>query len=185
MRILNTLFIGFLKKLNSNENKDSIVNRNRVKNRHNVSIDLDDYSDDIHNDYKNAIKRLPTNISLKDIKEWMDKDTACCMLGHIAGDKGYHCEAMFYAFDILQRNSNRAHNRKLAFYGRNKMPHFGEKLMLRFEKCLTKKGYIFNKCCHLAVNVMQNLQSPQYNTLQLYLYNMRQLNNTHHNHNSN
>ncbi|CAG2113967.1 unnamed protein product [Medioppia subpectinata] len=104
----------------------------------------------------------------------MDKDTACCMLGQIAGDKGYHCHAMFYGFNILERNTNRAHNQKLPFYGRDKMPHFGEKLMLKFEKCLTKKGHIFNKCCHWAANDRQNLLNPQYNTLQHYLYNRQQ-----------
>lgn len=50
-------------------------------------------------------------------QESMDKDTACCMLGQIAGDKGYHCQAIFYDYSILQRNKNRAHNRKLPFYG--------------------------------------------------------------------
>ncbi len=49
--------------------------------------------------------------------ESLDKDTACCMLGQIAGDKGYHCHAKFYSNNIMLRNRNRAHNRKLSFYG--------------------------------------------------------------------
>ncbi|XP_054168149.1 uncharacterized protein LOC128965468 [Oppia nitens] len=127
--------------------------------------------------YKQFLKHLPTSLNLKHIKETLDRDTACCLLGRIAADKGYHCRAMFYEFNIQQRNANRAHNRKLSFYGRDKIPHFGEKLMNRFEKCLAKKSFIFNKCCQLVANEKSNILKPQYNTIQHYLYNLSQNSN--------
>ncbi len=56
------------------------------------------------------------------------------------------------------------------------MPHFGEKLMMRFEKCLAKKGFIFNKCCRMAAMEKENQLMPQYNTFKHNMYNLRQHN---------
>ncbi|RWS13493.1 uncharacterized protein B4U79_13122 [Dinothrombium tinctorium] len=79
-----------------------------------------------------------------------EDETSCCMLGRLAGDKGYHCHVKFYANRIMKRNGNRAHNRKLSFYGRERLPNFGVKIMAKFEKCVVGRGYSFNTCCHIA-----------------------------------
>ncbi|GFV07755.1 uncharacterized protein TNCV_4942571 [Trichonephila clavipes] len=80
------------------------------------------------------------------------KDVTCCSLGHLAGDKGYHCVAKFYAARIVLRNQNRAHNRKLGFHGRYSVPNYGTKLMRTFEQCVATRGMVFHKCCnHAAV----------------------------------
>lgn len=79
------------------------------------------------------------------------RDTTCCMLGQIAGDKGYHCFARFYAARLLMRNRNRAHNRKMGFYGRNRIPDYGRRLMRTFETCVVgDHGTVFHKCCHMV-----------------------------------
>lgn len=79
------------------------------------------------------------------------RDITCCMLGQIAGDKGYHCFAKFYAARLLMRNRNRAHNRKMSFYGRNRIPDYGRRVMRTFEQCVVAdRGAIFHKCCHLV-----------------------------------
>ncbi|XP_077490228.1 uncharacterized protein LOC144101088 isoform X2 [Amblyomma americanum] len=77
------------------------------------------------------------------------RDITCCMLGQIAGDKGYHCFAKFYAARLRMRNRNRAHNRKMGFYGRNRIPDYGHRLMRTFEQCVVgDHGVLFHKCCH-------------------------------------
>jgi len=175
-------FEGYLKRLDNYNNEktikkakdeeyDPIKDKNQKLKVETIDVDSGAHYE---NDYSKVIDQVPTPLSLRYVKESMDKDTACCMLGQIAGDKGYHCHAMFYSNNIMQRNKNRAHNRKLSFYGRDRMPHFGEKLMMRFEKCLAKKGFIFNQCCHLAALEKENLLMPQYNTFKHYLYNLRQ-----------
>lgn len=79
------------------------------------------------------------------------RDITCCMLGQIAGDKGYHCFAKFYAARLRMRNRNRAHNRKMGFYGRNRIPDYGHRLMRTFEQCVVgDHGTIFHKCCHMV-----------------------------------
>lgn len=79
------------------------------------------------------------------------RDITCCMLGQIAGDKGYHCFAKFYAARLRMRNRNRAHNRKMGFYGRNRIPDYGHRLMRTFEQCVVgDHGTLFHKCCHMV-----------------------------------
>jgi len=81
-----------------------------------------------------------------------NKDVACCSLGHLAGDKGYHCIAKFYAARIMIRNQNRAHNGKLGFYGLYSIPNYGTKLMRTFEQCVATRRQVFHKCCqHAAI----------------------------------
>jgi len=176
---------GYLKRLDNyneeitfkkvkNEEYDPIRDKSQRLKVETVDVDSDDPHD---NDYYNkVIDQVPTPLSLRYLKESLDKDTACCMLGQIAGDKGYHCHAKFYSNNIMLRNRNRAHNRKLSFYGRDRMPHFGEKLMMRFEKCLAKKGFIFNRCCRMAAMEKENQLMPQYNTFKHNMYNLRQHN---------
>lgn len=91
------------------------------------------------------------------------RDITCCMLGQIAGDKGYHCFAKFYAARLLMRNRNRAHNRKMSFYGRNRIPDYGRKVMRTFEQCVVgDRGVIFHKCCHLVA--VERRDRIRYNT---------------------
>ncbi|GBN74580.1 hypothetical protein AVEN_162677-1 [Araneus ventricosus] len=99
------------------------------------------------------------------------KDVTCCSLGHLAGDKGYHCVAKFYAARILLRNQNRAHNRKLGFHGRYSVPNYGTKLMRTFEQCVATRGMVFHKCCNHAA--MEKRVKPHFDSLQRKRYEMK------------
>ncbi|XP_013784490.1 uncharacterized protein LOC106468605 [Limulus polyphemus] len=79
-----------------------------------------------------------------------DKEVNCCMLGQLAGDKGFHCFVNFYIARLWRRNYNRAHNRKMAFHGSGRIPNYGQKTMRTFQQCVAGFGVIFHKCCHLA-----------------------------------
>ncbi|XP_013771919.1 uncharacterized protein LOC106457083 [Limulus polyphemus] len=96
-----------------------------------------------------------------------DKKVTCCILGQIAGDKGFHCYVNFYAARIIMRNYNRAHNRKIAFHGHEQVPNYGQKLMRTFEQCVASEGAIFHKCCHLAAG---ERRKQRYDTRQHRLY---------------
>ncbi len=72
---------------------------------------------------------------------------SCCMLGKLAGDKGFHCHAGFYAARITLRNHNRAHNRKMLFHGKNRIPNWGLNIMRTFERCVARHSEEFHKCC--------------------------------------
>ena len=78
------------------------------------------------------------------------KHWSCCMLGLLAGDKGFHCHAQYYAARITMRNSNRAHNRKLGFAGRYGDPDWGHQIMQSFQRCIARKADEFHKCCYAA-----------------------------------
>lgn len=78
------------------------------------------------------------------------KKSTCCMLGIMAGDKGFHCYVNFYLARIMMRNRNRAHNKKQVFGSSQSMIRSREKLMWTFEQCVAGKGSIFHKCCYLA-----------------------------------
>lgn len=93
---------------------------------------------------------IGTGIAVDLVVEEEKNNVTCCILGEIAGDKGFHCFAEFYAARIQLRNMNRAHNRKLGFYGRGQLPHYGERLMKTFEQCVAGHGLVFHRCCHLA-----------------------------------
>ncbi|KAK2161233.1 hypothetical protein NP493_1595g00036 [Ridgeia piscesae] len=77
---------------------------------------------------------------------------SCCMLGKLAGDKGFHCHPGFYAARITMRNPNRAHNRKMMFTGRRRIPNWGRRIMATFQRCVNRHGVQFHKCCYAAVN---------------------------------
>lgn len=85
-----------------------------------------------------------------------NREVTCCLLGQLAGDKGYHCYVQYYAARLIMRNRNRAHNRKMSFYGRDRIPNYGLKVMRTFEQCVAGYGAIFHKCCHLANNERQS-----------------------------
>lgn len=75
------------------------------------------------------------------------------MLGQLAGEKGFHCVARFYAARVLYRNYNRAHNKKISALLKGKPDPTTEKLMRTFEQCVANRGNIFHKCCrHVAYN---------------------------------
>ncbi|KFM71970.1 hypothetical protein X975_20990, partial [Stegodyphus mimosarum] len=99
------------------------------------------------------------------------KDVTCCSLGQLAGDKGYHCFAKFYAARILLRNQNRAHNRKMGFHGRYSVPNYGTKLMRTFEQCVANRGMVFHKCCHVAA--VQRRSKPHFDSLQRKRYELK------------
>ena len=75
---------------------------------------------------------------------------SCCMLGKLAGDKGFHCDATFYASRITRRNRNRAHNRRMNFQGRDAIPNWGMSIMTTFERCIARHSAEFHKCCYAA-----------------------------------
>ncbi|XP_055936377.1 uncharacterized protein LOC129966049 [Argiope bruennichi] len=78
------------------------------------------------------------------------KEEQCCMLGQIAGEKGYHCFSKFYAARILYRNYNRAHNKRIPALLKGKPNPTADKLMRSFGQCVANRGAIFYKCCRHA-----------------------------------
>lgn len=123
-------------------------------------------SGDEPNEIQETKFSLPLRTGLKE-----SKDVTCCSLGQLAGDKGYHCFPKFYAARIILRNQNRAHNRKMGFYGRDSVPHYGTKLMRTFEQCLTSRGKVFNKCCHLAAE--ERKSKPHFDSVQRKRYELK------------
>ncbi|XP_054713466.1 uncharacterized protein LOC129222927 [Uloborus diversus] len=75
------------------------------------------------------------------------KEEQCCMLGQMAGKKGFHCISKFYAPRMIFRNYNRAHNKKIAALLKGKADPTADKLMRTFGQCVIKRGTIFDKCC--------------------------------------
>ncbi|KAG8192717.1 hypothetical protein JTE90_009740 [Oedothorax gibbosus] len=96
------------------------------------------------------------------------KDETCCSLGHLAGDKGYHCIAKFYAARVLLRNQNRAHNRKLGFHGKYGTADYGTKAMRTFEQCVATRGMVFHKCCRHAAQ--EKRSKPHFDSMQRKRY---------------
>ncbi|CAL1281467.1 unnamed protein product [Larinioides sclopetarius] len=81
------------------------------------------------------------------------KEEQCCMLGQIAGEKGYHCFSKFYAARILYRNYNRAHNKRIPALLKGRRNPTADKLMRSFGQCVANRGAIFHKCCrHAAIH---------------------------------
>jgi len=90
----------------------------------------------------------------------------CCLLGELAGDKGFHCYVDFYAARIVLRNRNRAHNRKTGFYGRFRVlgRRYGKRLMATFEQCVAGDATVFHfhRCCRIAAlqgNINENINN--------------------------
>ncbi|XP_064628583.1 uncharacterized protein LOC135488088 [Lineus longissimus] len=75
---------------------------------------------------------------------------SCCMLGVLSGDKGFHCQASFYAARIVLRNRNRSHNRRMPFHGHNRNPTYGKDIMYHFQGCVERRAAEFHKCCYAA-----------------------------------
>ncbi|GFS49599.1 uncharacterized protein TNIN_51211 [Trichonephila inaurata madagascariensis] len=78
------------------------------------------------------------------------KEEQCCVLGQMAGEKGYHCFSHFYAARILYRNYNRVHNKKIPALLKGKPNPTADKLMRTFGQCVAHRGAIFHKCCRHA-----------------------------------
>lgn len=86
----------------------------------------------------------------------------CCYLGRLAGEHGYHCHVNFYAARIINRNENRAHNKKIYFNGKHRSGIYGTSTMKKFESCIETYGVKFHKCCKVASRI--HLQGPRYDT---------------------
>lgn len=86
---------------------------------------------------------------------------SCCMIGKLAGDKGFHCHAAFYAARIARHNTNRAHSRKMLFHGSNPVRNWGLDLMTTFSRCLLQHEEEFNDCCHVATLELRERQRWQ------------------------
>ncbi|XP_015790559.1 uncharacterized protein LOC107367372 [Tetranychus urticae] len=86
----------------------------------------------------------------------------CCHLGHLAGNRGYHCHVGFYSARIMRRNENRAHNKKLYFNGKHRDGLYGTETMRRFEYCIESRSNMFHKCCKIASRFHRH--GPRYDT---------------------
>lgn len=86
----------------------------------------------------------------------------CCLLGRLAGEHGYHCHVNFYAARILDRNENRAHNKKIYFQGKHRIGLYGKSTMRKFESCIETQGRMFHKCCKISSRM--NLRGSRYDT---------------------
>lgn len=75
---------------------------------------------------------------------------SCCMLGMLAGNKGFHCHVGFYAARVSSRNTNRAHTRRLPFHGRDRVPQWGRPIMHTFSRCVRSHAEDFHTCCYAA-----------------------------------
>jgi len=108
----------------------------------------------------------PQFFNSKDEISLEESTTHCCSLGELAADKGFHCNPKFYRMSVLPRNVNRPHNKKLPFHGEDKIAHFGQSEMLRFESCSRDpvSAKSFYKCCFHASLEEKAAQIPRYET---------------------
>lgn len=99
-----------------------------------------------------------------------ESTTHCCSLGELAADKGFHCNPKFYRMAVLARNVNRPHNKKLPFHGEDRIEHFGQREMIRFESCSRDpvSAKSFYKCCFHASLEEKIDQIPRYEWLQTF-----------------
>ena len=72
------------------------------------------------------------------------------MLGKLAGDKGFHCHAEFYAERVTARNFNRAHTRRMAFHTEPRLTAAARATMRTFQRCVARHSEEFDKCCYTA-----------------------------------
>jgi len=82
---------------------------------------------------------------------------SCCMVGMLAGSKGFHCYPGFYAARIRSRNYNRAHNRHLPMHSSSFSRLWGMDIMRTFNRCVTNHGRDFHRCCYAATVEQQEL----------------------------
>jgi hypothetical protein len=83
------------------------------------------------------------------------------MLGKLAADKGFHCQANFYASRITLRNYNRAHNRRMPFQGSEESgvrPTWGYDIMRTFSRCIQRHATEFHQCCHVSTTEKRERQ---------------------------
>ncbi|KAK2169372.1 hypothetical protein LSH36_10g00028 [Paralvinella palmiformis] len=114
-----------------------------------------------------GIAHQPSTMSYDDIlgyfRDVPREHWSCCMLGMLAGNKGFHCNAAFYAARVATRNMNRAHNRNLPFHGRDRIPQYGRQIMHTFSRCVIHHSDDFHKCCYAAtVERRERLRWQQY-----------------------
>jgi len=104
-----------------------------------------------HPNYILDIEYVPNHQSnlLRYFRDMPRKHWSCCMLGKLAGEKGFHCQASFYNSKIQKRNFNRAHNKNMRFNTPSRR-YWGLKIMQTFEKCVSHRSDEFHKCCYAA-----------------------------------
>ncbi|XP_074648653.1 uncharacterized protein LOC141904093 [Tubulanus polymorphus] len=100
---------------------------------------------------RNVSQLVPAPVTSSDIIGYFrDVDRrhwSCCMLGRLAGDKGFHCMAQFYAASIDSRNNNRAQNRRMP---RLESIDYGKEIRHQFGRCVKHRPNDFHKCCYAA-----------------------------------
>jgi len=102
-----------------------------------------------------AAQRNQTSPAISDIigyfRDVPREHWSCCMLGKLAGDKGFHCHPGFYAARIQSRNYNRAHNRRMPLmHGAVRVESWGMDIMRTFQRCVLQHSAEFHKCCYAA-----------------------------------
>ncbi|ELT92952.1 hypothetical protein CAPTEDRAFT_224946 [Capitella teleta] len=76
---------------------------------------------------------------------------SCCMLGMLAGNKGFSCHPGFYAARLTARNYNRAHSRRMPLHTpAGERSRWGLDIMTTFGQCVTRNSSEFHKCCYAA-----------------------------------
>ncbi|XP_067937589.1 uncharacterized protein [Watersipora subatra] len=84
---------------------------------------------------------------------------SCCLLGQLAGDKGFLCDASFYATRVLFRNANRVHNRRLTgtYFRDGQATEAGQEMLNSFNSCVQtdRKAEEFEGCCRRMANIFE------------------------------
>ncbi|XP_074604547.1 uncharacterized protein LOC141857871 [Brevipalpus obovatus] len=82
----------------------------------------------------------------------------CCKLGTIAGIRGYHCHADLYTGNIMKRNENRPHNKRIYFRGKHHRGMYGVNLMSQFGQCSPEMSEQFDSCCRVATRMEMKME---------------------------
>ena len=101
---------------------------------------------------------------------------SCCMLGLLAGSKGFHCQAQYYSSsaDLSRRNTNRAQTgRQPGVHGRHRelaSPRWGYSISRSFQRCVggsvtrvvaaadDRNADEFHNCCYAATEERRQLR---------------------------
>lgn len=126
-----------------------------------IRVDSQQAPDEVHviplqgtESHESKSTRL-SSVKMRVLTEFVSDESSgktCCLLGQVAGDKGFHCNVAFYAENLVERNRNRAHLRKMSFYGRERIAGYGGHDMRRFDSCSGSEAAAeaFGKCCFYA-----------------------------------
>jgi len=72
------------------------------------------------------------------------------MMGMLAGNKGFHCQADFYALQVAPRNSNRAQTGRQPGRDRTVRGHRSYEITRTFRRCVAHHATEFHNCCYAA-----------------------------------